>query len=90
MNSKWSLISSIVQLVFGILSIIVFVVLAVQGEIMTKWIITLLLAIAFVIIGIIGIIAMYILFGYLTYKPIQHYLFFDTNESKYGINIYAK
>ena len=56
MNSKWSLISSIVQLVFGILSIIVFAVLAVQGEIMTKWIITLLLAIAFVIIGIIGII----------------------------------
>ena len=56
MKSKWNLISSIVQLVFGLLAIISFILLAINGEIMTKWIITLLLAIAFVIIGIIGII----------------------------------
>ena len=56
MKSKWNLISSIIQLVFGILAIIAFVVIAINGEVMTKWIITLLLAIAFVIIGIIGII----------------------------------
>ena len=56
MKNKWNLVSSIVQLVFGLLAIISFIILAISGEIMTKWIITLLLAIAFVIIGIIGII----------------------------------
>ena len=56
MKSKWNLISSIVQLVFGILAVIAFIILAINGEIMTKWIITLLLAIAFIIIGIIGIV----------------------------------
>jgi len=56
MKNKWNLVSSIVQLVFGLLAIISFIILAISGEIMTKWIITLLLSIAFVIIGIIGII----------------------------------
>lgn len=56
MKSKWNLISPIVQLVVGVLAIIVFIMLAHDGEVMTKWIITLLLAIAFVVIGIIGII----------------------------------
>ena len=56
MKSKWSLISSIIQLVFGLLAIIAFIILTINGEVMNKWIITLLLAIAFVFIGIIGII----------------------------------
>lgn len=56
MKSKWNLISSIVQLVIGILAIVAFVVLSVSGENLIKWIITLLLAIAFVIVGAIGII----------------------------------
>lgn len=56
MKSKWNLISSIVQLVIGILAIVAFVVLSVSGENMIKWIITLLLAIAFIIVGAIGII----------------------------------
>lgn len=56
MKSKWNLISSIIQLVFGVLAIIAFIVIAISGEVMIKWIITLFLAIAFVIIGIIGII----------------------------------
>ena len=56
MKSKWNLISSIVQLVVGVLAIIAFIILAINGEIMTKWLITLLLSIAFVILGIIGII----------------------------------
>lgn len=56
MKNKWNLISSIVQLVFGMLAIIAFIILAVNGELVVRWIITLLLAIAFVIIGIIGII----------------------------------
>lgn len=55
-KSKWNLISLIIQLVFSILAIIAFIILAINGEIMTKWIITLVLAIAFVVIGIIGII----------------------------------
>ena len=56
MKSKWWLISSIIQLVVGVLATISFVILAISGENMTRWIITLLLAIAFVIIGILGII----------------------------------
>ncbi|MGN0490107.1 hypothetical protein [Ruminococcus sp.] len=56
MKSKWNLISSIVQLVIGILAIVASVVLSVSGENMIKWIITLLFAIAFVIVGAIGII----------------------------------
>lgn len=42
------------------------------------------------VIGIIGIVFIYILFGYLTYKPIENYIFFDKQDSKYGINIYVK
>ena len=56
MKNKWNLISSIVQLVFAMLAIIALIILAVNGELVVRWIITLLLAIAFVIIGIIGII----------------------------------
>ena len=42
------------------------------------------------IVGIIGIILVYIIFGYLTYKPIENYIFYDTVKDKYGINIYVK
>lgn len=42
------------------------------------------------IIGIIGIIVVYIILGYLTYKPIENYIFFDQKDSKYGINIYVR
>jgi len=40
------------------------------------------------IIGIVGIIIMYIIFGYLTYRPVIDYLFFDEKNDKYGINTY--
>lgn len=56
MKNKLNLISSIFQLVIGILAIGAFIVVAASGENIGKWIITLLLAIAFVIMGIIGII----------------------------------
>ncbi len=56
MKSKLGLISSIVQLVFGTLAIVAFIILLITGEDISKWLITLLLAVAFVIIGIIGII----------------------------------
>ena len=42
------------------------------------------------IIGIVGIIITYIIFGYLTYNPVENYIFFDISNSKYGINIYVK
>ncbi len=42
------------------------------------------------IIGIVGIIITYIIFGYLTYNPPENYIFFDISNSKYGINIYVK
>ena len=50
MKSKWYLISSIFQALIGLIAIIFFIILA------TKWIITLFLAIAYVVIGTIGII----------------------------------
>ena len=56
MKSKWQLFSSIFQLIVGALAIIAFAILGVGGEDMTKWIITLVLAVAFAILGVIGII----------------------------------
>ena len=56
MKSKWNLIASIFQLVIGMLAIAAFIVLGLGGENMTKWIVTLILSIAFVVLGIIGIV----------------------------------
>lgn len=41
-------------------------------------------------IGILGILTIYIVFGYLAYKPCQNFLFFDKEQGKYGINIYQR
>jgi len=57
MRSKWNLITSIFQLAIGLLAIFSFFILALNGEVITKWIVTLILAIAFVILGIIGIVS---------------------------------
>ena len=54
--SKWRLFSSIFQIVVGIAAIIAYIVIAVSGEPLGKWTVTLLLAIAFVVIGVIGIV----------------------------------
>ncbi len=56
MKNKWCLFASIFQLVVGILAIVAFIVSAINGENMVKWIITLVLAIAFVVLGIVGIV----------------------------------
>lgn len=56
MKSKLNLIASIFQLIIGVLSVLAFIVLGSGGENMTKWIVTLILSIAFVVLGIIGII----------------------------------
>ena len=56
MNDKWYLISSIFQVLVGLIAIIFFIILFINGEAMNKWIITLFLAVAYVVIGTIGII----------------------------------
>lgn len=56
MNSKPNFIVSLVQFVVGILAIAAFAVVGFGGEKITKWIITLLLAVGYVVLGVIGII----------------------------------
>lgn len=56
MKTKFSLIASVFQLIVGIAAIISFIVVALSGENMTRWIITLILSIGFVVLGIIGIL----------------------------------
>lgn len=55
MKSKFQLFSSVFQLVGGVSAIAAFVVLAVNGEDIGRWVVTLLLAIAFLVLGIVGI-----------------------------------
>ena len=55
MKNKRNLIVSIIQLVIGMLVIVAFVIVGLSGEKMTKWVITLILAIAYVVLGAIGI-----------------------------------
>ncbi len=40
------------------------------------------------IVSIILIVISYIVLAYLTYNPIKNYVFFDTEDEKYGINDY--
>ena len=49
------IVSSIFQITVGIAAIIAYIVIAASGEPLGKWTVTLLLAIAFVVIGVIGI-----------------------------------
>ncbi len=56
MKNKRELIISIFQLVIGVGTIAAFAVLGISGENMTKWAVTLILAAAYVVLGIIGII----------------------------------
>lgn len=56
MKNKWNLIASVFQLVIGIVAILAFVFVGLSGENMAKWIVTLILSIAFVVLGIIGIL----------------------------------
>ncbi|MBQ5810827.1 MAG: hypothetical protein IIW23_04520 [Clostridia bacterium] len=52
----WPLVSSIFQIAIGTVAIIVYIVLAAANEPLGKWTITLLLAIAYVVLGVIGIV----------------------------------
>ncbi len=56
MKSKWHLIASIFQLVIGVMAVVAFVVVGSNGENMTKWVVTLILSIGFIVLGVFGII----------------------------------
>ncbi|MBE6531007.1 MAG: hypothetical protein E7679_02795 [Ruminococcaceae bacterium] len=51
---KWNLFAAIFQIVVGIAAIVAYIILATSGEPMGKWTVTLILAIAFVVIGAIN------------------------------------
>ena len=52
----WHLFSAIFQIVVGIAAIVAYIFIAVSGEPLGRWTITLIIAVAFVIMGILGII----------------------------------
>ena len=56
MKSIWRLIASIIQLVVGVSAVAAFAVLAAGGEDVTRWIITLVLALGYIVMGVMGII----------------------------------
>ena len=53
---KWYLFTAIFQILVGIAAIIAFLFVSVSGEPLGKWIITLIVSIAFVVMGVINII----------------------------------
>ncbi len=56
MKSIWRLIASIFQLVVGVSAVAAFAAVAIGGEDMTRWIITLVLALGYIVMGVAGII----------------------------------
>lgn len=56
MKNKWHLFASAFQLLIGLAAIAAFIMLAVSGEVVARWIITLILAVAFAVMGTVGII----------------------------------
>ena len=53
---KWYLFTAIFQILVGIAAIIAFIFVSVSGEPLGKWIFTLIISIAFVVMGVINII----------------------------------
>ena len=53
---KWPLIAAIMQLCIGIAAVAAYTVIAIGGEPFGKWTVTLLLAIAYIVLGAIGMI----------------------------------
>lgn len=56
MKNVWYLVWSVVQLVFGVLAIASFIVIAANGESVLRWILTLLFAIVMAVSGVMGIV----------------------------------
>jgi len=79
--------------IFGenmIISIVLLFIVVVIEEVMSYFILSMEEIKGQRIIGILGIVGMYIIFTYLTYNPPKNYLFYDMKEEKYGIDIYVK
>ena len=53
---KWNLFAAIFQIVVGIAAIVAYIVVAASGDPLGTWTITLILAIAFVVMGVINAI----------------------------------
>lgn len=53
---KWPLIAAIMQLCIGMAAVAAYIVIAIGGEPLGKWTVTLLLAIAYIVLGAIGMI----------------------------------
>ncbi len=54
--SKWYLFSSVFQALVGGAAIVSYVILALSGEPVSRWTVTLIVAIAFLTMGIVGIV----------------------------------
>ena len=52
---RWPLIAAIIQLCIGIAAVAAYIVIAAGGEPLGKWTVTLILAISFIVLGVIGI-----------------------------------
>lgn len=52
---SWPLIAAILQLCIGIVAVAAYIVIAAGGEPLGKWTVTLILAIAFIVLGAIGL-----------------------------------
>ena len=53
---KWNLFAALFQIIVGIAAIVAYIIIAVSDEPIGKWTVTLILAIAFVVMGIISFI----------------------------------
>lgn len=53
---KWNLFAALFQIIVGIAAIVAYIIIAVSDEPTGKWTVTLILAIAFVVMGIISFI----------------------------------
>lgn len=52
--SKWQLVSSLVQMIIGFLGVVAYIILLIISEPMLKWTVTLILSIAYFIIGLVN------------------------------------
>ena len=56
MKNKWQLISSLIQIIIGFVIIIAFFVILITKDDIIRWIVALVLALAFEMIGIIRLV----------------------------------
>ena len=52
--SKWQIASALVQMIIGFLGVVSYIILLVISEPMLKWTVTLILSIAYFIIGLVN------------------------------------